>query len=579
MNTIHANISIKSITFETLRDVKLYRNKTLTDKARQVAHLISSCIKAVDKEVFYTFNIHTSLWEIARGNDFTNYCFDFFNQTAINIKLIKSNMDEAEEPETALSLDKLIALHDKRVFVEDIAKRIYSYILQSDFITRLDNSPYLFSLADGKKIDLRDLSISKRIEEDYLTYDSGVSFVSKTPNAEKFFKQIIPGLEEREYLRKILGYTLTGETCARSFFIWYGHGSNGKSLIFSLLNKIMGKLYHQCDKSIFIKSGRDSKGASPELVALLGKRASVYSEGETSDKIEMNMSGMKQVSGEDIINARQLYGQPIEFKANCKLHMLTNFTPSLTEESAIVARTRYIFLDTVFSFNPQKGEIKIDTAFVENLSTIFLNEVFTWITKGSKEFYTDKKIEMPDSFIRRTKQIFSSEDSISTFIERRIVVTELSTDYIKKGDLFETYKKFCDSNSQRCHKRSELFDRLSEMKYTTTILKGYDVYRFMKVIDVDINSDGMDAMNEYNRISYDLDESHRENERLQKQIYKLKGIQYKKGDIIMPKKLNLRSKHVTDFVYDIVEEEDEEEEEEEYEDNDDDEYEAMASML
>ena len=192
---------------------------------------------------------------------------------------------------------------------------------------------------------------------------------------------------------------------------------------------------------------------------------------------------------------------------------------------------------------------------------------------------------MPQSFIQRTKKIFSSEDSISTFIERRITVTKSSTDFIKKGDLFETYRKFCDSNSQRCHKRSELFDRLSELKYTTSVLKGYDVYRCMKVVDVDINSDGMDAMDEYNRISYELDEMRMENEKMQKQIYKLKGLQYKKGDIVMPKKLHLRSKIVTEFVYDNEEEEEadeeeadeEKEEEEEYED--DDEYEAMASML
>jgi hypothetical protein len=122
--------------------------------------------------------------------------------------------------------------------------------------------------------------------------------------------------------------------------------------------------------------------------------------------------------------------------------MLTNFTPSLTEERAIVDRTRYIFLDTVFSFKPMKGEIKIDTDFTDKLSTIYLDEIFTWICKGSKEFYTDKKIEMPESFKQRTKSVFSNEDSISTFIERRLILTESSKDHIKKGVLFEAYKTF-----------------------------------------------------------------------------------------------------------------------------------------
>jgi len=103
------------------------------------------------------------------------------------------------------------------------------------------------------------------------------------------------------------------------------------------------------------------------LCSLQYKRVAVYSEGESSDNIEMNLSGMKQISGEDKINARQLYGKPFEFKAICKLHFLTNFLLGLAEEKAIVARTNYMFLDTVFSHNPKAGELAIDNIFTEQL--------------------------------------------------------------------------------------------------------------------------------------------------------------------------------------------------------------------
>jgi len=45
-----------------------------------------------------------------------------------------------------------------------------------------------------------------------------------------------PKEENREYVRKVLGYTITGDTKARKFFHWYGYGSNGKTQIFKLLN-------------------------------------------------------------------------------------------------------------------------------------------------------------------------------------------------------------------------------------------------------------------------------------------------------------------------------------------------------
>jgi putative DNA primase/helicase len=70
----------------------------------------------------------------------------------------------------------------------------------------------------------------------FFSFESPVSFTDgPTPNADKFFEQIIPDLENREYLRKVLGYTLTGETSARVFFIWYGSGSNGKTFVSRLM--------------------------------------------------------------------------------------------------------------------------------------------------------------------------------------------------------------------------------------------------------------------------------------------------------------------------------------------------------
>jgi len=342
----------------------------------------------------------------------------------------------------------LVVLLDKRAYIEDISKRIYSYILESSFVVNLDASPNLFSLENGMKIDLQTLKVTERTKNDYLTTEAPVSYINgPTPNADKFFRQLVKNKKEREYLRTLLGYTLTAETSARAFFIWFGHGSNGKSKVLELLNKIMGSLYHQCDKSIFVKSARESKGASPELVALLHKRACVYSEGETADNIEMNISGMKQISGEDKINARQLYGQPIGFQAYCKLHMLTNFIPRIPGEKSVMDRCHVLFLDSVFSHDPKKGEYLIDPEFTNNLSTIFLSEVFTWIAKGSCEFYKTKKLTRPESYIIRTKKAILNEDAISTFIERTIEMTDDKKIFMSKGDLFKEFQEFCNDNS------------------------------------------------------------------------------------------------------------------------------------
>jgi len=225
---------------------------------------------------------------------------------------------------------------------------------------------------------------------------------------------------------------------------------------------------------------------------------SVYSEGETSDKIEMNMAGIKGISGEDPISGRHLYGNQITFRSYTKLHMLTNFTPPTNAEVAIKERLRYIFLDSQFVNNPDpknKNQFKIDKDFTDKLETVYLSEIFSWIARGAKEFYKDNKIEMSPEFEKRTEDILSSEDSIKTFIDRKLKITNDLNDKITKSELFQAYNNFCSENSQRCQPRSTLFNRLEHMNLKLYTLNGYDLYRGLIVVDCkdEVESNDKDA--------------------------------------------------------------------------------------
>eukprot|EP01038_Epipyxis_sp_PR26KG_P014305 gene14305-19187_t len=128
----------------------------------------------------------------------------------------------------------------------------------------------------------------------------------------------MPKQEHREYLRKVLGYNLTTNTEGRVFFIYYGFGSNGKTLISKILkeNYFRYKQYTQVDSSIFIKKKSNAGQATPELMSLLNCRCGVYSEGETSDNIEMNTAGLKQISGwRRCINGKKIIWRPYNIYA------------------------------------------------------------------------------------------------------------------------------------------------------------------------------------------------------------------------------------------------------------------------
>jgi len=153
------------------------------------------------------------------------------------------------------------------------------------------------------------------------------------------------------------------------------------------------KFYHQCDKSIFIKTQK-GHGASPEKITLIGTRLVMYSERETVDEIQLNFSSLKEISGEDEINARGLFKDSINFRTQCKLNMLTNSIPPLDRQDTIKIRTRFIFHDSQFLDKPKgKNQFKKDENFVKELTIEHLSEIFSWIVKGTMNITKQKQLK------------------------------------------------------------------------------------------------------------------------------------------------------------------------------------------
>lgn len=99
---------------------------------------------------------------------------------------------------------------------------------------------------------------------------------------------------------------------------------------------------------------------------------------------------------------------------------------------------------------------------------------------------------MPKSVSDRTNGLINLEDLIESFIETKLVATGNDKDYVKRGQIFELYKAYCNSNSQRCKPRSILFNRLSDINVKLAKKDGYDVYRGIKIKgleDVDDSAD------------------------------------------------------------------------------------------
>lgn len=471
----------------SVQDFLAFTKETTTDQARIIAQQIKGNVACSSGETWYAFDAVSKLWKQYNAKQYHTYFCNVVNEQIKKIKqLIPTVVCECEKKCTCDrgKLQTLASKMDGKEYINDIAGRAYGELYDPEFETKINSHPEILSIRNGQKINTRTMEVSDKTKEDLCTFECPVTFVTDTPHADKFFNDIMPNEENREFLRTCLGYMLTGDVKARCYFVWYGNGSNGKSVVINLMKKILSNYYTMADKAVFVKPKTQTAGnASPHLYALLGKRMIAYSEGETADEFELNMSILKNISGDDEISCRGLFKDQITFKSIGKLNLLTNYVPRLTAEKAVKDRTRMLFFDQEFADEPKAHQKQRDSDFVDSLENEYLDEVFSWIVKGAMNYFDGgRKIEMPTGFQQRLTKMMTMEDSIESFCKYRVQQTGNSKDTVKRTDLFESYKQYCNDNSQRCQPRSTLYSRLEHMKIQTSTLHGIDIYRGIKVI-------------------------------------------------------------------------------------------------
>ena len=106
---------------------------------------------------------------------------------------------------------------------------------------KLDSHQWLLNVQNGT-IDLRDCSLREPQREDLLTQVCSIEYdaSAKSPRWTKFLEEIVPDSEVRHFLKKAIGYSLTGSTREHLFFICHGRGANGKTLNLPTIWVILG---------------------------------------------------------------------------------------------------------------------------------------------------------------------------------------------------------------------------------------------------------------------------------------------------------------------------------------------------
>ena len=306
-------------------------------------------------------------------------------------------------------VQKLQLRKNRKTMVED-AKSVYPVRMEL-----FDSSKYLFNCANGT-LDLNTLSFRPHDPGDFITKISPITYDPEAtcPRWDQFVDEVMQGKAAvGRFLQKAVGYSLTGDTSLECLFIMYGPTTrNGKTTTIETILRLMGEYGRSAKPDMLASNFRGpSNGAPSEDVArLAGARFVGISEME--QKLTINASLTKQLTGNNRITARFLHENSFEFQLQAKIFIDTNHLPNVTDQTLFESGRLLII-----PFNRHFEEHEQDKSLKTTLSDpAALSGILNWAVEGYRLF-KEEGLEPPEDVKSATAQYRQDSDRISQFID------------------------------------------------------------------------------------------------------------------------------------------------------------------
>ncbi len=305
----------------------------------------------------------------------------------------------------------------------------------------------------------------------YITHSTEIEYDQESDMTDwlKVVLKICCGDEDlADWVRRAVGYSITGLDIEQVFFMCHGKGSNGKSTFYSMLRKALGdySLFGNCEM-IQEENTKQSDRPRPDLLRLMSKRLMLID--ETKTVTVLNESLLKRLSGGTPIVARKMKADDyIEFEMNAKIWIAFNREPRVKGgDDGIWRRIKRVPMHAKFSKEDVDFDPLIKTRLEANLPSIL-----RWAVEGAV-LYHQYGLGECDAVKNSTEQYKDDQDVLAPFIA--VAVEDADDDYIYTRELYQTYRQYCRDFDE--HPRSilgrQVFDALlSEQGWDRVPKKG-----------------------------------------------------------------------------------------------------------
>lgn len=339
----------------------------------------------------------------------------------------------------------------KTDFKDKMLKESSSLFFDEEFEDELlDANPNLIGFENGV-YDLLNMEFREGHPEDNISFSTKINYIEYNPDDPyvneiyDFMNKVLPDKEMREYVLTLMASMLDGNNKEEKFYIWTGHGSNGKSKCIELLLKVLGDYACTFNVSLLTNKRAKSNETNSELVRAKGRRFAVLQEPEEGEK--MNAGFMKELSGNDKVIARGLFKESIEFKPMFKMVLTCNHLPQVPpEDGGTWRRIRLVefkshFCDNPDPNNPNDFHIDRELAFkFEDWKETFMALLIEYFKQ-----YKAHGIHEPEEVLQCTRNYQRNNDSVGEFMDAFVKKEADSALYL--DELYEELKEWHKTES------------------------------------------------------------------------------------------------------------------------------------
>ncbi|RUX73376.1 hypothetical protein EN925_00920 [Mesorhizobium sp. M7A.F.Ca.US.006.04.2.1] len=266
----------------------------------------------------------------------------------------------------------------------------------------------------------------------------------------RFLSEVTDGDQEYvDYLQRMCGYFLSGETSEHALFFAWGTGRNGKSVFVNTVRFILGD--YGTSTATDTLTANSQPQHPTELADLRGARLVTVQ--ETEDGRRWAEARIKQMTGGDPIKARFMRQDFFEYLPQFKLFIAGNHRPGFTTVDEAIRRRIHLLPFTV-TISEKNVDRNLEGKLREEAPAIL-----RWMIDGYSKWRADG-LERPARVKAATQEYLQDEDLLGRWIseccDRDLTHKE------PVADLFESYMIWCRAANERAFSKKKFSSSLKD---------------------------------------------------------------------------------------------------------------------